>query len=256
MEWDFHNDPPAQGAENMARDEFCLERAINLNRPQLRFYEWNTPTLSLGRAQKGERELNMPACEREGVPIVRRITGGQAVLHGVDLTYSVSAPLIPPFKGGVMEIYQALSRVFVHFFKELGLNPQVKAYTGRQRVELASDICFSTPSAFEILLNGKKIVGSAQRLLPKGFLQHGSIPLVPQHQLLAKLFRGTTEDQVVSQMTDLQSEGIYPRVDGEALRLGLLDAFRAVLGGEFYPVQLARADYDRLEALGLKYPPL
>ncbi|NIR96673.1 MAG: hypothetical protein GWO39_00800, partial [Gammaproteobacteria bacterium] len=94
--------------------------------------------------------------------------------------------------------------------RELGCEPEVKAYTGRQRVALADPICFATPSAFEILVGGRKLLGSAQRLLPKAFLQHGSLPLAPQWALLARLFRHADARALRDQMTDLQTVGVLP----------------------------------------------
>ncbi|MDH4246418.1 MAG: hypothetical protein OEW39_01215, partial [Deltaproteobacteria bacterium] len=129
MRWYLYLDAPGSGPHNMAKDAFFLEHAVVTGIPTLRLYQWEPMTLSVGRTQKIEREVNLDACREAGVPLVRRSTGGRAVLHGQDLTYSVTAPLVEPFQGGIMQVYQKLSGVFVRFFQELGLEPQVQAYT-------------------------------------------------------------------------------------------------------------------------------
>lgn len=206
------------------------------------------------------------ACRRLGVPIVRRITGGRAVLHGSDLTYSVAAPLAGvagsagPFEAaareGILGLYRELSQVFVRFFDRLGLAPDIQVYTGRQRAELASPVCFATPSAFEILLGGRKIVGSAQRLLPGAFLQHGSIPLAPQAPLLAEVFRDGAGVEMSRHMTDLSTAGVLGHVTPGELRAILADCFAAVLGVALVPAQWNAADAEAVQRTAAGYPDL
>ncbi len=241
--WRLYLDGAADGRINMAKDALLLQRAVTEGRAVLRLYAWDRPTLSVGRAQKVERQVDLAACAARSIPVVRRETGGRAVLHGTDITYAIAAPLSDPrFAGGIPGIYQEISRAFLRFFDELGLGPQAKAYAGRERAETASPVCFVTPSAFEILLRGKKIVGSAQRQVPRAFLQHGSIPLEPQHTVLSGIFLGAEAGQIAAQMTDLRSEGCYPRLNVEELRKRLVDAFAAVFGIVFEPVPWGAAD--------------
>ncbi|MBI3991801.1 MAG: lipoate--protein ligase family protein, partial [Candidatus Lambdaproteobacteria bacterium] len=93
MDWDLVLDDDECGPLNMARDEHLLRRAIVTGRPSLRLYGWERLTLSLGRAQKLDGRIDRAACHAMGLPMLRRSTGGQAVLHGQDLTYAVAAPL-------------------------------------------------------------------------------------------------------------------------------------------------------------------
>jgi lipoate-protein ligase A len=254
MEWELHLDPPRSAACNMAKDEHCLERARRSGRPALRLYAWERLALSVGRAQQIGREIDVEACRAAGVPLVRRITGGRAVLHGSDLTYSVTAPTgLPGFGGGIMPIYRELSRVFVRFLADLGCAPAVQTYTGRERLSLASAICFATPSAFEILIDGRKLVGSAQRLLPTAFLQHGSLPLAPQWDLLARLFRGASPAALREQMTDLETLGVLQRHGEPALRERLVAAFAEELGVRFVPAHWDDADERAVQALESRY---
>jgi lipoyl(octanoyl) transferase len=257
MEWELYQDAPASAAVNMARDEVCLERARRSGRACLRLYAWERLALSVGRAQRVDRELDPAACRAADVPLVRRITGGRAVLHGSDLTYALAAPRAHPgLGGGILPIYRSLSRVFVRFLAGLGLQPEVKAYSGRERAERVSAICFATPSAFELLVGGRKLVGSAQRLLPEAFLQHGSLPLAPQFELLARLFRGATADALRGQMTDLESLGVTARCALPELRERLARAFAEELGVTLRPAAWDAEAQARVEALLPHYAPL
>ncbi|MBI4084227.1 MAG: lipoate--protein ligase family protein [Candidatus Lambdaproteobacteria bacterium] len=255
--WLFYSDGAAAGPWNMARDEHCLARAAETGRPALRLYAWERPTLSLGRTQRAERDLRPGACRREGVALVRRMTGGRAVLHGTDLTYAVTAPTGPgPFGGGIMATYRTLAGVFVEFLHGLGLSPQVHAYTKRERAELASGICFATPSAFEMLVGGRKLVGSAQRLLPHAFLQHGSLPLAPQAELLARLFQGTTIEEARARQTDLETLGVWSSHSPAEIRGRLARSFEAVLGIELEAATWSPEDEAAVRELVPRYASL
>jgi lipoate-protein ligase A len=250
----------------MARDEHALYGAARDGVPRLRLYTWERPTLSVGRAQQVERQVDLAACRRLGIPVVRRITGGRAVLHGSDLTYSLAAPLAGtpeapgPFdaaaREGILGLYRELSRVFVRFFDRLGLAPDVQVYTGRQRAELASPVCFATPSAFEILLGGRKIVGSAQRLLPGAFLQHGSIPLAPQEAVLAQVFRDGAGQAMAEHMTDLTTAGVLGHVTPGELRALLAECFAEALGVRLRPARWSRPDAQAVRRTAAGYPDL
>lgn len=262
--WLIHEDEAASGAVQMARDEVALQRAARRQMPSLRLYTWERLTLSVGRGQQVERQIDLDACRRLGIPVVRRITGGRAVLHGSDLTYAVAAPLAGPQAGafaaaaraGIPGLYRELSRVFVRFFATLGMEPQVQVYTGRQRAELASPVCFATPSAFEILLGGRKLVGSAQRLLPEAFLQHGSLPLVPQGDVLAQVFRDGAGEAMAEVMTDLTSAGVLPRLTLAEVRGRLLECFAAEFDGELAPTGWSGEEVAAVERLVPSYPDL
>jgi lipoate-protein ligase A len=294
--WRFHNDGAASGALNMARDEHALQSAARDGVPRVRLYAWERLTLSVGRTQQVERQVDLAACRRLGIPVVRRITGGRAVLHGSDLTYSLAAPLAAPLAGplarsgagplaapvlatraapvaasavgsgaapldaaareGILGLYRELSRVFVRFFDRLGLAPQVQVYTGRQRAGLASPVCFATPSAFEILLGGRKIVGSAQRLMPGAFLQHGSIPLAPQEAVLAQVFRAGAGVEMARHMTDLSTAGVLAHVTAGELRALLAGCFAETLGVTLLPAAWSAADTEAARRAAAGYPDL
>lgn len=154
--------------------------------PTLRFYGWRPPALSLGYAQKAEREVDLDACGRAGVDVVRRPTGGRAVLHDREVTYSVviSTQLLP---GSVVETYRHLSAGLVEGLRLLGLPAQVKA--DPPRPGLRSAACFDAPSWYELVVDGRKVVGSAQVRRGGVILQHGSIPLEFSPARLVALLR-------------------------------------------------------------------
>jgi len=255
VHWWMYSDPPGNPSGNMAKDAWCMEQAEATGRPLLRLYEWDRPTLSVGRAQKVLREIDPQGVREAGVSLVRRGTGGRAVLHGSDLTYAVAAPAgRPEFQGGILRVYREISRVFEVFFRGLGIEPEVKAYTGRERAMQASAICFATPSAFEILVDGRKLVGSAQRMKARSLLQHGSLPLRSQTAMLAKVFRDTTPAAVAGTMTDLTTLGILPGLSQAQLRDRLAEAFAEVLGAVFDPGPFGEKDRARVAELEAQFP--
>ena len=133
VNWFLLQDPAAEGPYNMAKDEYLLRAAARWERPVLRLYGWRPMTLSVGRNQRVEEEIDLAACRREGVAVVRRSTGGWAVLHGTDLTYAVAAPAGAGFGGTIMEAYRSLAEVFAGLFAELGFRPEVQSHDSRER---------------------------------------------------------------------------------------------------------------------------
>ncbi|NPV05159.1 MAG: lipoate--protein ligase family protein [Syntrophaceae bacterium] len=175
--WRFLPYRALRAAENMAIDEavFRLNRREGLP-PTLRFFGWSPPAVSLGYFQKTGREIDVGACRRAGVDIVRRPTGGKAVLHEHELTYSLVAPADHPlFTGDIIGTYRVVSACIVEALCRLGLTPEV-ACDGRSAAGTALEgYCFAAPSRYELLVGGRKICGSAQVRSGGAFLQHGSL---------------------------------------------------------------------------------
>jgi len=166
-----------RAAENMAIDEavFRLGRREGLP-PTLRFFGWAPPAVSLGYFQKTSREIDVEACRRAGVDIVRRPTGGKAVLHDQEMTYSLSAAVDHPlFTGDILGTYRVISSCIEEALRRLGLTPEV-AIEGRSAAGTPLEAyCFAAPSRYELLVGGRKICGSAQVRTSGSFLQHGSL---------------------------------------------------------------------------------
>ena len=170
-------DSPRSGAANMAIDEAIAEAtAAGAVPPTLRFYRWNPPTVSLGRHQK-LADVDETQIAAHGYDLVRRATGGRAILHVDELTYSVSGPIEEPrMAGGVMDAYLRFSNALLSGLSTLGLKAEKAGGRTRAGRELSA-ACFETPSAYEITAGGRKLMGSAQSRRKGYVLQHGSLPL-------------------------------------------------------------------------------
>ena len=176
-DWRLILSDPASGPMNMALDEAILE-AVRKDQapPTLRFYSWDPPCLSLGYAQSVD-DADRSAIEELGWELVRRPTGGKAILHTDEITYSISAPADHPlFGGGILLSYERISLALIAGLERLGLEPELNV-TESPEPNDGNPVCFQNPGAFEITIAGKKLVGSAQLRRSGAVLQHGSIPL-------------------------------------------------------------------------------
>jgi lipoate-protein ligase A len=175
-QWRLIFDPPTSGAENMARDEAILAAVgAGAQPPTLRLYDWQPPTLSLGYAQRA-RDVDQVLLAAQGWGLVRRPTGGRAILHIDELTYSLALPDDDPLAaGGIIESYREISRALLAALTLLGAS--TAADRRAERVADTGPVCFETPSHYEITTGGRKLVGSAQVRRKGGILQHGSLPL-------------------------------------------------------------------------------
>lgn len=177
--WRLILSPPADGATNMAIDEAMLEAVSEGSMPStLRLYAWEPACLSLGYAQASS-EVDAERLTGHGWSIVRRPTGGRAILHIDELTYAIAAPTSDPrVEGGVLASYRRLSAGLLDGLRQLGLAPEVRDAEPVGDDERADPVCFEVPSAYEITVDGLKLVGSAQLRRQGGVLQHGSLPLI------------------------------------------------------------------------------
>lgn len=197
----------------MAVDAALLAWAVRTHpqRPVLRLYSWTGPALSLGVHQRVNDEL-VARCAERGVDVVRRPTGGTAVLHGDDLTYSVVAPS----RGrGVLEAYSWVAEGLIAGLALLGIPAEVGGGNGPEGMPAldARSACFATTAGADLKVGGSKICGSAQVRRSGWFLQHGSIPMGDNRPMTADLLRhpgrndstcidllrpGTTSDQLAN----------------------------------------------------------
>ena len=209
---------------NMAADSYLMKIVMPHSQPVLRLYQWNQPTLSIGKNQKLET-LGLKANSKIRPIIIRRMTGGQAVLHGGDLTYSITAQ--SNMFGGILETYRFLAPVFLEFFTRLGLTPDIVQPSRKERMQFASAICFTTASSYELTIAGQKIIGSAQRKTSNAFLQHGSIPLYSQN--LDDIFISNIVYQ--DKMTSLEEQNCLQST--QSLQKTIVDTFQKVLKIDF-----------------------
>jgi lipoate-protein ligase A len=174
--WRLITDPALDGALNMAIDEAILEAVGHGNvPPTLRLYRWEPACLSLGYAQPASDADCVRLAER-GWHLVRRMTGGRAILHVDELTYSVALPIRHALAAGtIVESYRRLSVALLRAVEQLGL--AVRAAPKDAHAAASGPVCFEVPSDYEITADGKKLVGSAQVRKQSAALQHGSLPL-------------------------------------------------------------------------------
>jgi lipoyl(octanoyl) transferase len=199
MIWQFRNTGFRSGAENMRYDELLAQTLLASEQPfVVRVYGWTPRAISLGWHQNIE-EIDETACAREGVDVVRRPTGGRAILHSDEVTYSVA--MIATQKS-VLSVYQQISEALVYGLRELGADVALEKsqphFPSLYRSPSAV-ACFASVARYEIHIGGRKLVGSAQRRYarPDGrevVLQHGSILLGEDHKRMVDFLKGMRTD--------------------------------------------------------------
>lgn len=184
--WHLLVSPPADGATNMAVDHALFERAATADDAVLRVYSWLRPTLSLGMHERAR--LDPAAVAARGVDVVRRPTGGRALLHHREVTYSVTAPT----RGqSLSETFRAINALLLDALRRLGVEATEAERRGRATAPDGA-ACFAEPNVGELVVGGRKLVGSAQRRDEHALLQHGSILLADDQAMVASL-RGNAE---------------------------------------------------------------
>ena len=210
--------PGCSAAWNMAVDEALFNTGgRDPGLMTLRIYSWNPPAVSLGYGQDVEGEIDPGQCDRHGIGLVRRITGGRAVLHDRELTYSLVAQESHPALGspsGVM--LRTVSEAVIGTLRQFGI-PGELAPEGLCGMGGKGDVCFTTTGRNEVTVRGKKLAGNAQRRSGGRVLQHGSILLGPGHRKLPLLMpgharaRGDAIARLLNERTISVSE-LIPRV--------------------------------------------
>jgi lipoate-protein ligase A len=177
-EWRLLNTGARDGATNMAIDEAVLESVVaGRAGPTLRFYAWHPPCVSIGFGQPIS-DVDRAACLARGWDVIRRPSGGKAILHVDELTYSVCAPPDEPrVAGGIVESYGRLVTGLLAGLRGLGLEPAEAKPEYAPEQEAEGPVCFDGPARYEITVAGRKLVGSAQARPKGGILQHGTMPL-------------------------------------------------------------------------------
>jgi lipoate-protein ligase A len=228
----------------MAVDEALLEvYAAGSGPPTLRFYTWSPPAVSLGYGQTIEADIDLAKCRALGIDVVRRPTGGRAVLHDHEVTYSVIIREDDPrAAAGVLASYLTVSQALIRGLSYLGISAELLPLQGvasRSR-QAVSPVCFATPSSYEVAVAGRKVIGSAQRRAHGVIMQHGSIPMsLDMDKLGAVLGSSSSARRSLQQavdyhtrMTSLQEAGGRPYEYAEvitALSRGFADTWEVKL---------------------------
>lgn len=173
--WRLLITPGCSGAYNMALDQTLLESYRQTGQPTLRFYGWSPPCLSIGLGQRLLRDVDLAACAARGIDVVRRPTGGRAILHDQELTYALVIATNHPLIGSssVVESYRSISEALCRSLALLGVQAALAPRPDRDATKSAA--CFDLPGDYEITVRERKLVGSAQRRQQGVLLQHGSI---------------------------------------------------------------------------------
>ena len=235
--WELILDPPLDGETNMAIDARLLsevEKSV-VPRTVLRFYSWIRPTISLGRNQQREKALDLEFCRSQGLAIVHRPTGGRAVLHADEITYAVASNDPSQFDGGSVygtyrRVSEALSEGYQRLGVDAGLSPDTRPRSRSKTVN--DDPCFVSPSRYELMVGGRKIAGSAQRRLRRGFLQHGSLPITCDRELLARATRFDEPRLLLTEMSGIE-ECLDSRPSHQKMIEAFIGAFERYFGIRF-----------------------
>jgi lipoyl(octanoyl) transferase len=250
--WRFVDTGAHDAASNMALDEALLVmHEAGTAPPTLRVYGWCQPTLSLGYAQNAQQEVDLAACHAQGVAVIRRPTGGRAVLHDQEVTYSVVMPVaLADGPHTITEHYRRIGMALAAALQALGLpvhlaRPQVRAEPTRLP---ASPACFAALSRYELSVAGKKIVGSAQKRAQCALLQHGSIPLWLNRQQLFQCLQVPAEHRATLVQAAYTTMGAVNEVAAQpvtpaALHAALRQGFGITFGVELIEMPIAPEEW-------------
>jgi len=235
--------PPADGPTNMAIDEaLLLSFEPGVSSPILRLYGWDPPALSVGRFQDVTATVDVTACRCYNVPVVRRVTGGGAIYHADELTYSIvcTPEQIPP-STSVKDSFRVLTGFLLHFYSDLGLEACYAADVcgSGEPLGVRTPFCFAGRESFDILIDGRKIGGNAQRRNRTVIFQHGSIPIINRSLVGLGYMRdcsATQADQTAS-LTELGVE-----IARECLFERLSIAFQRQMGVNLQKCGLSAAE--------------
>ncbi|HCY6663694.1 TPA: lipoate--protein ligase family protein [Staphylococcus aureus] len=263
--WNFINTGSKDPYYNMAMDEALLNFVSRGEiDPVIRFYTWNPATLSIGYFQRLQKEIDIDKVKEKGVGLVRRQTGGRGVLHDKELTYSVIVPESHPnMPSTVTEAYRVISQGLLEGFKNLGFDTYFavpKTPEERQKLKQPrSSVCFDAPSWYELVVEGRKIAGSAQTRQKGVILQHGSILqdididelfdmfIYKNERLKLKMKEAFVEKAVA--INDISDEHITISQMEEAFEKG----FKKGLNIELKPLELTEVQLAEVEELTEKY---
>ena len=248
--WRLLISPPADGATNMAVDEAIVRAvAAGVVAPTLRLYAWEPPCLSLGRGQPGD-EVDRAACARDGIHVVRRSTGGRAILHTGELTYSVVAPPREPrLAGDILNSYRRLSRALLAALERLGADASTRHVQGTQhampkghnaqREQHVNPVCFEVPSHYELVTaDGRKLVGSAQMRSSDAVLQHGTLPLTGDIARICRYLAESPDSARVRARAATLESALGRRVGWDEAAKAMVAGFGAALNLKLRPGEL------------------
>lgn len=239
--WRIIDSGPGEAGLNMALDEAIAIMVRRGHAPvTLRFYAWECPSVTLGRFQHVS-DIDAEYCSAHGIPVIRRPTGGRAILHADELTYGFSAPVATgPFSHGLLDSYRKIGTAFLLAFTRLGITAKARQHREQRRSLLRSPLCFRTSSYAEILVMDRKLLGSAQRRWRDGLLQQGSLPFRHDMLLTERIFGEEKAREIMDHMITLGEAA--PRTGTDRLKQEIVSAF-----SDTFDVSVTRSGPDQEE---------
>lgn len=245
--WRLIIDGDLSGARNMARDMAMLEAvAEGESPPTLRLYGWNPPCLTLGRHQ-GVEAADFDFCAAEGIDVVRRPTGGRALLHHHELTYAVIALTGKgPLPNGLQDAYRKVCGALVRAARALGVKAELTS--GEVNLQLPGPRttipCFEAPAGGEVVVGGRKLIGSAMRTHGPAVLQHGAILLDWDGQLHAGSMGLPDDASLRPHVTTLRDE-VGREIPRSVLEETVVEAFTEEFGVAIEPGRSSEGEHER-----------
>ncbi|MCY4064360.1 MAG: biotin/lipoate A/B protein ligase family protein [Chloroflexi bacterium] len=244
------------GASNMAVDSAILAAVARGDQPPtLRLYGWDPFCLSLGYGQR-TRDVDLDALAARGWDLVRRPTGGKAILHGDELTYSLCLPLDHALAGvDIVESYRRISVGLLRALETLGLDADAPRQDERMRGADLGPICFEMPSHYEISVKGRKLIGSAQLRRKGAMLQHGTLPLNGDLARICGVLRFESEASRTAQKRNVREWTLtLAEAAGKSVRWteaasAFEQGFASAFDLEMRPGQLSPVESNRVEQL-------
>jgi lipoate-protein ligase A len=233
-EWRLIDSGASSAQHNMALDEaIAYHVRKGISPPTLRLYGWKKPSLSLGCFQK-VAGINTEYCDKNSIPIVRRPTGGRAILHDNELTYSFSVRTDSGnFSRGLLDSYQKISGALRLAFKRSNIKADSQRVREKGYVLTRSPLCFKSSSFGEILIDNRKVVGSAQKRWRDGMLQQGTIPFLYNEEVLRHIFGADKTAEMREFSVGLKE--VKPELKHEEFKAIIAKAFEETFGIRFVP---------------------
>jgi lipoyl(octanoyl) transferase len=235
------------GFENMATDEYLISWHERHRRPVLRIYGWGPPAISLGRYQRIEC-LKHDTCRTDVVDIVRRITGGGAIYHHNEVTYSFicDAGSVGESLHSVKESFSSINRFIIEMYRMMGLAAvYAKTAPGQRVTGHRADFCYSGNEEYDIIIHGIKIGGNAQRRKGNIIFQHGSIPLQIDTDRICAYFNTSIDTQNFTCLDDISGRSNTTADVADAL----LQAFKKTTGWRLEEEEIGAAEQEEIDAI-------
>lgn len=253
--WLLLDTGPQDAATNMAIDEALIHwHSKRKIKPTLRFYRWKRPSLSVGHFQNVKKTIDFTGIKKHNCDFVRRLTGGSAVLHDQELTYSlVVSEAHPKIPRSVNQAYFVLAQGILQGYRNLQIEADFALPEMKNRDRSA--VCFETPAIYEMIVDGKKLTGNAQTRKKGVLLQHGSIPFRFNEKMLFDLFKFSSEQHRQRQRERFSQKAISidditnKKHDYETVRHAFHEGFKKALRIQTQPFTLSAEQWDYIHYL-------